>query len=227
MNLAENSGPWSVCIISNWNGARRCARAMNDALTYARSFNETSAYAHREYRSINVYTYNLDPSGSTKCTVSHCNKAPACVASGRSVASCGRFHGLLFFNKWQRDNVRCTEHNDTDMPSARSSRWMTCPQRRRPTRFLMIAYTISRESARGERFGFDERVDISCSPYVKSFLHHRSTVEGWTPKYRAVFRMLQFCCFTNLTASLRTLGRCGFFVYAMYVIFAEGVLPSY
>src|SRR3989344_8995607 len=206
VNLVENSGPWSVCIISKSNSAFLCARAMNDALLYARSFSETSAYAQRLNRSMSVYTYSLDPSGRSNWTVSPCNKAPAWAASGLGVASCGRFHGLLFFNRWHRDSVRCTDESDTETPFFFSSRYTTCPQRRRPTRSLMIACTNSRERARGECFGFDESVGISCSPYVKSFLHHRSTVEGWTPKYRAVFRMLQFCCFTNLTASLRTLG---------------------
>jgi hypothetical protein len=195
---------------------------MNDALMRARSFSDTSAYAHRENRSMSVYTYNLVPSGRTKCTVSHCNKAPARVASGLGVASCGRFHGLRFLRRWQRDSVRCTDESDTETPSARSSLWMTCPQRLLPTRFWTMAYTVSRESALGDCFGCEDSVGISCSPWVKSFLHHLNTVEGCTPKYRATLRMLQSRCFTNLTASRLTLGMCGFFVYAIYVIVACG-----
>lgn len=104
---------------------------------------------------------------------------------------------------------------------------MTCPHLLLPTRFAMMAFTMARESAVGLFFGRDDRVGISCSPQVKSFRHQRMTVEGSTPYLRATFRILQFSIFTNLTASRLTFGMCGFFVYAMYPIFAERVLRSY
>ena len=104
---------------------------------------------------------------------------------------------------------------------------MTCPQRRLPTRFVMMAFTIVRASAPGLFFGLDEQVGISCSPQVKSLRHHFITVEGCTPYRRATFRMLQLLIFTSLTASRLTLGMCGFFVYAMYAILIQEVLPSY
>jgi hypothetical protein len=104
---------------------------------------------------------------------------------------------------------------------------MTCPQRRRPMRFLMMAYTMSRESERGERFGFEESVGISRHPPVGSFLHQREIVLGSTPYRLATFRIDHPRYFTSCTASRLTFGMCGFFVYAMYAIFAEEVLPSY
>lgn len=200
---------------------------MNDADAYARILSDTSAYAHREYRSISVYTYSRELSGNTKCTVSACNKAPGCVAFGRSVASCGLFRGECFFNKWQRESVRWTEHNDTDIPSATSSRWMTCPQRRRPTRFLMMAYTMSRESARGDVFGFDDCVGIILHPPVGSFAHHFTMALCVYPRCRATFLVDHPFCFTRYTASRRTLGRCGFLLYAIYAILRCRVIPSY
>lgn len=176
---------------------------------------------------MSVYTYSLVPSGRRKCTVSHCSKAPGCVASGRMVASCGLFHGERSLSRWQRFRVRCTEHKDTEIPSARSSRWMTCPQRRLPMRFLMMAFTISRDKARGLVFGFDDCVSILLNPPVGSFAHHFTIVLCVYPKYRATFLVDQPFCFTRYTASLRTRGRAGFFVYAMYAIFTERVIPSY
>src|SRR3989344_9505303 len=104
---------------------------------------------------------------------------------------------------------------------------MTCPQRLRPTRFLMMACTISRESARGEVFGFDDNVSILRNPPVSSFAHHFTMALCVYPKCRATFLVDHPFCFTKRTASRRTRGRAGFFVYAMYVIFAEGVIPSY
>src|SRR3989344_193221 len=49
---------------------------------------------------------------------------------------------------------------------------MTCPQRLRPIRFLMMAKTTFRESAFGLRFGFDDRVSILLNPPVSSRAHH-------------------------------------------------------
>ena len=176
---------------------------------------------------MSVYTYKREPSGKRKCTVSHCKRAPACVPAGLLVASCGRFQGLRSLSRWQRFKVRCTEHSDTDMPSLRSSRCMTCPQRRRPTRFLMMAKTIFRESAFGLRLGLDDSVGIFLNPPVGSLAHHFTMALCVYPKCRATFRVDHPFCFTKRTASRRTRGRAGFLVYAMYVIFAEGVIPSY
>src|SRR3989344_5889665 len=104
---------------------------------------------------------------------------------------------------------------------------MTCPQRLRPIRFLMMAKTTFRESAFGLRFGFDDRVSILLNPPVSSRAHHFTIALCVYPKCRATFRVDHPACFTKRTASRRTRGRAGFLLYAMYAIFAEGVIPSY
>jgi len=91
----------------------------------------------------------------------------------------------------------------------------------------MIACTIVRESACGECFGFDECVGISRHPPVGSLRHHLITVDGCTPYLLATFRIDHPRYLASRTASRLTLGMCGFCVYAMYAIFAEGVIPSY
>lgn len=53
------------------------------------------------------------------------------------------------------------------------------------------------------------------------------TVDGCTPYRLATFRIDHPRYRTSCTASRLTFGMCGFLVYAMYAIFAEGVLPSY
>ena len=64
-------------------------------------------------------------------------------------------------------------------------------------------------------------------PPVGSFAHHFTIVPWAYPRCRATFLVDHPLCFTKYTASRLTLGNAGFFVYAMYVIFAEGVIPSY
>src|SRR3989344_400962 len=103
---------------------------------------------------------------------------------------------------------------------------MTWPQRLRPTRFLMMACTISRESARGEVFGFDDNVSILRNPPVGSFLHHFTTALCVYPKCRATFLVDHPFCFTKDTASRRTRGRAGFMLYAIYVILCR-VVPRH
>ena len=59
--------------------------------------------------------------------------------------------------------------------------------------------------------------------YQKKVPDTISTFLALTPflaRYRATFLVDQLRCFTKYTASLLTLGRCGFLLYAMYVIFA-------
>jgi hypothetical protein len=104
---------------------------------------------------------------------------------------------------------------------------MTWPHRLRPTRFLMMAETIDRGRAFGDVFGFDERVSIFRNPPVWSFAHHLTIALCVYPKCLATFRVDHPFCFTKYTASRRTRGNAGFFVYAMYAILGEGVIPSY
>lgn len=92
---------------------------------------------------------------------------------------------------------------------------------------MMMAKTTFRESAFGLRFGFDDSVGIVRNPPVSSFAHHFTMALCVYPKCRATFLVDHPFCFTKRTASRRTRGRAGFFVYAMYAIFAEGVIPSY
>src|SRR3989344_1144971 len=103
---------------------------------------------------------------------------------------------------------------------------MTCPQRRRPIRFLMMACTISRGSAHGELFGLDDNVSILRRPPVGSFAHHFTIALCVYPKCRATFLTGHPSCFTKRTASRRTFGSSGFMLYAIYVIFCRAV-PSY
>ena len=114
---------------------------MNEAETHARIFSDTSAYAHREYRSISVYTYNLVPSGRTKCTVSACRRAPGARASGLGVASCGRFQGLRFLMSPCRFRVRLTEDRLTTSPCLSSDWCTTSAHRFRSFRFATMATT--------------------------------------------------------------------------------------
>src|SRR3989338_3213349 len=104
---------------------------------------------------------------------------------------------------------------------------MTCPQRLRPTRFLMMAKTIFRESAFGLCFGLDDNVSILLNPPVGSFLHHFTIALCVYPKCRAAFLVDHPLCFTKYTASRRTRGRAGFLLYAIYAILELGVIPSY
>jgi hypothetical protein len=91
----------------------------------------------------------------------------------------------------------------------------------------MMACTTSRESARGELFGFEDCVSILRNPPVGSLAHHFTIALCVYPKCRAAFRVDHPFCFTKYTASRRTRGRAGFLVYAMYVILRQGVIPSY
>lgn len=170
---------------------------------------------------MSVYTYSRDPSGRAMCTVSACKRAPGYAGAGLEVASCGRFHGERVLSRPLRESVRCTDERETETPFAISSQWTTCPHLRRPILCLTIAWTTWRGSARGDRLGFDESVGISCHPPVGSFRHHFKTVDGCTPYLRATFRIDHPRYLTNCTASRRTLGMCGFCVYAMHAIFAE------
>jgi hypothetical protein len=91
----------------------------------------------------------------------------------------------------------------------------------------MMALTTARESARGLLFGFDDRVSILLNPPVSSFAHHFTIALCVYPKCRATFLVDHPSCLTKRTASRRTFGSSGFLLYAMYAIFAEGVVPSY
>jgi hypothetical protein len=86
---------------------------------------------------------------------------------------------------------------------------------------------MSRGSALGDVFGLDDRVSIFRNPPVSSFLHHFTMALCVYPKYRATFLVDHPFCLTRYTASRRTRGRCGFMLYAMYVILEQGVIPSY
>lgn len=147
--------------------------------------------------------------------VSSSSRAPQKDASGLSVKSCGRFQGLLDLRIWQRSRVRLTDESDTFIPFFLSA-WCTCSaQRFLPIRSVIIASTVSFGSAFGLVFGFEERVGMGIHPVPHGLLHHRETVLAATPTYRATFLMVHFRYFTSRTASMRTLGRFGFFVYAM------------
>jgi hypothetical protein len=91
----------------------------------------------------------------------------------------------------------------------------------------MTASTTERGSAWGERFGFDESVSIMRNPPVGSLAYHFTTVLCEYPKYRATFLVDHPFCFTRYTASFLLRGRCGFMLYAMYVILGQGVIPSH
>ena len=147
--------------------------------------------------------------------VSNSSSAPQYAARGRSVKSCGRFQGLRDFRRWHRSSVRFTDESDTSTPFFLSA-WCTCSaQRRRPILSFIIASTVSIGRAFGLFFGFDDRVDIGIQPVPHGLLHQRETVLAATPTYRATFLMVHFRYFTNRTASMRTFGRFGLFVYAM------------
>jgi len=79
----------------------------------------------------------------------------------------------------------------------------------------MIASTIATGNALGLVFGLDDLVGIGIQPVPHGLLHHLEMVLAATPTYRATFLMVHFRYLTSRTASMRTLGRCGFFVYAM------------
>jgi hypothetical protein len=151
------------------------------------------------------------------CTVSASSRAPGWVTSGRSVKSCGRFHGERLFKSPRRLRVRCTLGRLTKMPSRLSSWYMCWPQRLRPILFAMIASTISLLRAFGLVFGRDDRVGNWCQPVAKGNRHQRDIVDGSTPNFRATSRIDRISYFTSLTASLRTFAICGFVVYAIYV----------
>ena len=68
---------------------------------------------------------------------------------------------------------------------------------------------------------------IRRKPPVSSFAHHFTTALCVYPKCLATFRVDHPFCFTMYTASRLTRGSAGFVVYAMYTIFAGGVVPSY
>ena len=159
--------------------------------------------------------------------VSNWTRAPAKVASGLSVKSCGRFQGLRFLSKWHLSSVLWTLDKETFTPSRKSSWWTTCPQRRRFILFSMMAETISLGKAWGFDLGVDFLVGISCQPVPRGWRHQREMVLGSTPYLKATFLMLQWRYLTKLTASRRTLDKWGFVVYAISFILAYEVLQRY
>src|SRR3989344_2657174 len=87
----------------------------------------------------------------------------------------------------------------------------------------MIAETISLDSALGLVLGRDDFVEISCQPVAQGCLHHLDTVLARTPKRLATFLIDHFRYLTKFTASLRTFGIFGTFVYGIFLILALGV----
>src|SRR3989344_1738236 len=87
----------------------------------------------------------------------------------------------------------------------------------------MIAETISLDSALGLVLGRDDFVEISCQPVAQGCLHHLDTVLARTPKRLATFLIDHFRYLTKFTASLRTFGILGTFVYGIFLILALGV----
>ena len=149
-------------------------------------------------------------------TVSACSRAPRCPAIGLGVESWGLFHGLRFLSKPQRLRVLFTDDNETVIPFLLSASCTTSAHLLRPDLSLMIASTISLDSAKGLLHGRDDWVGIGWTPSILAFRIHLVMVPGETPKWRAVI-LTPFLWPMN-AASLRTLGRYGFFVYMLFIL---------
>jgi len=104
---------------------------------------------------------------------------------------------------------------------------MTCPQRRLPLRFVMMADIMFSLKAFGLVSGRELSVGISRHPPVGSFLHHLEIVLGSTPMCRDTLRIDHPRYFTSRTASLLTFGIYGFLVYGIYMDYIPWVLRRY
>jgi len=130
--------------------------------------------------------------------------------------------------RWFRSATRCSRRypHKSRLPRCRRDRFavLWC---RISAHWLLSALssrireTASWESSLGWWKGRDDRVGMTTRPYLPysaCFCSHLTTVEWSYPKWRATFLVLHPSSLARRTACMRTSGRWGFVVYAMYIL---------
>ena len=146
--------------------------------------------------------------------VSICTKSPGESGTGRSTCGWYLLYGLRFFNNPLRSSVRLTDERDTFTSWFFNSWCMTSAHRLVFILWWNIFHTNSLLNSFGWCFGRDDCVGMGWYPYFCAFFTHLHMVLEPTPNRRPTSVGVN-PRLTISAASWRTLGMCGFVVYAI------------